>query len=187
MSGRGEKEKMLAGELYRAFDPELADDHRRAHALLRAFNATEVHDGERQAALLHELFGRFGADSIVKAPFTCDYGYNIYLGANVFMNYGCVVLDCAPVTIGDRTQFGPGVHIYAADHPRDPDLRRQGLENAKPVTVGENVWVGGGAILCPGVTIGADTVIGAGSVVTKDMPAGVVAAGNPCRVLRPLR
>ena len=187
MADRSEKEKMLAGELYRAVDPELAADHRRAHALLRAFNATYVDDEDSQTLLLHQLLGQFGDGSCIKPPFLCDYGYNISIGAKVFVNYGCVVLDCAPVTIGDYAQFGPGIHVYAADHPRDPDLRRAALENAKPVTVGQNVWVGGGAILCPGVTIGDDTVIGAGSVVAKDIPPGVVAAGNPCRVLRTLR
>jgi maltose O-acetyltransferase len=175
---------MLAGELYRADDPELVADGRRCQALLLAFNAEQDADG--RLALLRELFGAIGRASVVKPPFACDYGYNITLGAGVFVNFNAVVLDCAPVAIGDGVQIGPGVQLLAADHPREPDLRRAGLESAAAVTVEANVWIGGGAIVCPGVTIGADSVVGAGSVVTQSIPAGVVAAGNPCRVIRPL-
>jgi maltose O-acetyltransferase len=120
------------------------------------------------------------------APFRCDYGYNVRIGANGFLNYDCVFLDCAPITIGHDAQIGPGVHVYTATHPTDPETRRSGLEYALPVTIEDNVWLGGGTIVRPGVTIGRDTVVGAGSVVTRPLPPGVVAAGSPCRVLRPL-
>jgi maltose O-acetyltransferase len=121
---------------------------------------------------------------VIQPSFRCDYGYNLLIGRNVFINYDCVFLDCNRITIGDDVQIGPAVQIYTAQHPTDAETRRSGLESALPVTVGDNVWIGGGAILCPGVTIGADTVIGAGSVVTRDLPPGVIAVGNPCRVLR---
>jgi maltose O-acetyltransferase len=175
---------MLAGELYSATDPELVADHLHAQYLLYRFNATRADAAEERRELLMELFGLFGRGSVVKPSFRCDYGYNILIGRNVFVNYDCVFLDCNRITIGDDVQIGPAVQLYTAQHPADPETRRSGLESALPVTVGDNVWIGGGAILCPGVTIGADTVIGAGSVVTRDVPAGVIAAGNPCRVLR---
>jgi maltose O-acetyltransferase len=179
-----EKEKMLAGELYRATDPELAAEHLSAQDLLYRFNATRPEDADGRLALLKELFGQFGEGSVLKPSFRCDYGYNIRIGRNVFVNYDCVFLDCNRITIGDDVQIGPSVQIYTAQHPTDPETRRSGLEYALPVTVGENAWIGGGAILCPGVTIGANTVVGAGSVVVRDLPPGVVAVGNPCRVVR---
>jgi maltose O-acetyltransferase len=169
-----EKQKMIAGELYRAGDPELTADRERCEALLR-----------REA--FAELLGAIGAETTIRAPFFCDYGYNVFLGAQVFVNFNCVFLDCAAITIGNRVQVGPGVQLLAADHPLDPAQRRDGLELAAPIEVGDNVWMGGGAIVCPGVSIGADSVIGAGSVVTRDIPAGVVAVGNPCQVLRSVR
>jgi maltose O-acetyltransferase len=179
-----EKEKMLSGELYRADDPELAAERRRCQSLLRAYNA-EPDDGAR-SALLGQLFGSVGPGTAVLPPLTCDYGYNIALGAAAFVNYGAIILDVVRVVIGDHAQIGTAVQILTADHPRDPHLRRSGAESGSPVTIEDNVWIGSGAIVCPGVAIGADSVVGAGSVVTRDIPAGVVAAGNPCRVIRSL-
>ncbi len=170
-----EKEKMLAGELYDPGDEELLHDRTRAEAALLRFNV----QGEREA--LRCLLGGIGADTTIRAPFFCDYGYNIEFGAKVFLNFNCVFLDVCRITVGDGCQIGPGVQIYAADHPRDPKLRRQGLENGRPVTVGPNVWIGGGAILLPGVTIGEDAVIGAGSIVTRDVAPGATVMGNPAQ------
>jgi maltose O-acetyltransferase len=183
---RTEREKMLAGELYSPADPELKDAHLRARGLCRAFNETAESEVERQAVLLGELLGTLGDQVELRTPLECDYGFNIHLGDKVYINSGAVFLDCNLITIGDYTMLGPGVHIYAADHPRDARTRATGLELAKPVTIGRHVWIGGGAIICPGVTIGDHSTIGAGSVVTKDIPANVVAAGNPCRVIREL-
>jgi maltose O-acetyltransferase len=182
--GRTEKQKMLAGELYSPTDPELLAERRRCEALLRSFNAEP--DEERRMSLLGTLLGSVGPDAVVMPPFACDYGYNVSLGARAFINYRGVILDCAPVSIGEQTQVGPAVQLLACDHPRDPGLRRQDRELAFPISIGANVWVGGGAIVCPGVSIGDDSIIGAGSVVTKDIPPGVVAVGVPCRVVRTL-
>jgi maltose O-acetyltransferase len=184
MAEANEKQKMLAGELYSATDPELVADQLHAQNLLYQFNTTRAYAVEERLALLMELFGHFGPGSVLKPSFRCDYGYNILIGRNVFVNYDCVFLDCNRITIGDDVQIGPAVQIYTAQHPTDPETRRSGLEFALPVTVGDNAWIGGGAILCPGVTIGANTVVGAGSVVTRDLPSNVIAAGNPCRVIR---
>lgn len=178
-----EKGKMLAGELYDPMDLELVKDRERARDLCQRLNATGELDQEIRRALLCELFGRGGDSVWMQPPFYCDYGYNILLGERVFFNFNCVVLDVCPVTIGDFTLFGPAVQIYTATHPMNAALRRT-QEFAKPIAIGSDVWVGGGAILCPGVTVGSRTVIGAGSVVTKDLPEGVFAAGNPCRVIR---
>jgi maltose O-acetyltransferase len=184
MSAMTEKQRMLAGELYLASDPELVKDRQRARDLLREYNATWTAEIARRLAILSRLFGRIGPRVEIEPPFRCDYGYNIFAGDGLYMNFGCVVLDCAPVHIGENVLLGPYVQICAADHPRDPELRRAGRELAAPIRIGDNVWIGGGAIICPGVSIGDDTTIGAGSVVTCDIPARVVAAGNPCRVLR---
>jgi maltose O-acetyltransferase len=178
-----EKQKMLAGELYSATDPELVADHLHAQNLLYQFSATRA-DAEERLELLLELLGLFGRGSVLKPSFRCDYGYNILIGRNVFVNYDCVFLDCNRITIGDDVKIGPAVQIYTAQHPTDPETRRSGLESALPITIGDNAWIGGGAILCPGVTIGANTVVGAGSVVMRDLPPSVIAAGNPCRVIR---
>lgn len=179
-----EKEKMLAGELYNAMDPALVAGRLRARELCRALAALPPATPETdKAELLAQLFGT-PTNVYITPPFFCDYGSNIRLGENVYFNFNCVVLDVAPVTIGDNTLFGPMVQIYTATHPMDASTRKSGLEFAKPITIGKDVWVGGGAIICPGVTIGDGTVIGAGSVVTRDIPAGVFAAGNPCRVIR---
>jgi maltose O-acetyltransferase len=178
-----EKQKMLAGELYRADDPELVAENRRISEWLVRFNATMARHDDRDA-LLREAFGHVGRDVTIRPPFHCDYGYNISMGDGVFLNFNCVILDVVAVTIGDGTQIGPGAQILTADHPRDPDARRQMLEFGRPVTIGRNVWIGGGAIILPGVTIGDNAIIGAGSVVTRDVPAGRTALGNQSR-LRP--
>ncbi len=180
------KQLMLAGELYSGQDPELVADHLRARRLMDRFHASLADEDALRSALLRELFAAFGEGAAVRPPFRCDYGSNIRIGRGTFVNYGCVMLDCNAITIGEDVQIGPAVQIYTPDHPLDAGTRRSGLESARPVAIGDNVWLGGGAIVCPGVTIGADTVVGAGSVVVRDLPPGVVAVGNPCRVLRPL-
>ena len=182
--GGSEKDKMLAGELYRASDPELVRERRRCRSLLQAFN-TEPGE-ERRLTLLQELLGRIGSGTFIQPPFACDYGSNVSIGDNTFINFNAVILDCAPVTIGDGTQIGPGVQLLAADHPRDPQIRRDLLELARPISIGSNVWLGAAAIVLPGVSVGDDSIIGAGSVVTRGIPSGVLAVGNPCRVVREL-
>ncbi len=178
-----EKEKMLAGELYDPLDPELVRARERARDLCWDLNATREQDQERRRSILKELIGRGGESVWMQPPFYCDYGSNILLGERVFFNFNCVVLDVCEVRIGDYTMFGPAVQIYTATHPMNAELRRK-QEFAKPIEVGSDVWVGGGAILCPGVKVGSKSVIGAGSVVTRDIPSGVFVAGNPCRVIR---
>ena len=180
---RSEKEKMLAGELYDPFDPELAQARERARDLFQTLNLTRENEQEARRRILIELFGKGGESVWMQPPFFCDYGSNIQLGERVYFNFNCVVLDVCLVKIGDYTLFGPSVQIYTAAHPLNADLRRK-QEFGKPIEIGSNVWIGGGAIICPGVKIGSKTVIGAGSVVTRDIPDGVLAAGNPCRVLR---
>ena len=176
-----ELDLMLAGKLYLASDPELVKLRRNARRLTRLFNQTTEEEPERRSALLAELFGRLGPGAEIEPPFRCDYGFNIRAGARLYMNFGCVVLDCGSVTIGDGCLFGPGVHIYGATHPTDAAVRRSGRELGTHVTIGNNVWIGGGAIICPGVRIGDDAVIGAGSVVTRDVSAGEIVVGNPAR------
>ncbi len=183
---RSEREKMLADEPYLASDPELVRARERARGLLARYNASPPADRDGRLALLRELLGAAGEGSWVEPPFFCDYGTNIYFGREVYLNFGCVFLDCNTVHVGEAVKFGPGVHVYAAYHPVDPVRRRSGVEMAAPVRVGDNAWIGGGVIICPGVQIGTNAVIGAGSVVTRDVPPNVVAAGNPCRVLRGL-
>ena len=183
---RTDREKMLAGELYISTGPELARAHLRAQALVARFNATAADADEERRDLLRELFARFGEATILKPTLRCDYGFNIAIGERTFINYDCVFLDCNRITIGDEVQLAPGVHIYTATHPLDPQQRRAGLEQALPVSIGDGVWIGGGAIVCPGVTIGENTGGGAGSVVTRDLPRDVLAVGNPCRVVRSL-
>ena len=178
-----ERDKMLAGELYDPFDAELVPARERARDLCRELNATRERDQELRRSILQQLFGRGGESVWMQPPFFCDYGSNILLGERVFFNFNCIVLDVCRVTIGDFTLFGPGVQIYTATHPMNAELRRK-QEFAKPIEIGADVWVGGGAIICPGVKIGSKSVIGAGSVVTRDIPDGVFAAGNPCRVIR---
>jgi maltose O-acetyltransferase len=178
-----ERDKMLAGELYDPMDPELAALRERARDLCQALNATREAQQEERRRITRELFASGGESVWVQPPFHCDYGSNIYLGERVYFNFNCVVLDVCEVRIGDRTLIGPAVQIYAATHPLDAALRRT-REFGKPIEIGPDVWIGGGAIFCPGVRIGAQAIIGAGSVVTRDVPERTIAAGNPCRVIR---
>ena len=179
---RTEKDKMLAGELYDANAPEIQADLAATHRWLARYNAALDMAPSEQRKLLVERLAAVGEGAVIRPPFYCDYGFNIRLGAGVFLNFNCVILDVVEVTIGDRTLIGPGVQILAADHPRDPARRVSGLEFGRPVRIGRNVWVGAGAIILPGVSIGDDAVIGAGSVVTHDVPPGATAFGNPARV-----
>ncbi len=178
-----ERDRMLAGELYDPLDPELVRDRDRARDLCQTLNATREGQADERRRIVRELFGAGGESVWVQPPFYCDYGTNIWLGERVFFNFNCVVLDVCEVRVGDFTLFGPAVQIYTATHPMNAAQRRT-REFARPIVIGSDVWVGGGAILCPGVTVGSRSVIGAGSVVTRDIPEGVFAAGNPCRVIR---
>jgi maltose O-acetyltransferase len=178
------KDRMLRGELYRADDAELIADMGRAQAILARFNATGHGERDEQDRLLRELLGGVGENVVIRPTFRCDYGAHITIGAGTFVNYDCVMLDVAPITIGAACQIATCVQLLTATHPVDPGPRRAGWESGAPIVLGDNVWLGGGAIVCPGVTIGDDTVVGAGAVVTRDLPAGVVAVGNPARVLR---
>lgn len=179
-----EKDRMLAGELYRADDRELLEADRRARRLTRLFNATTEEELDRRLSLLNELLGSMGEGSYIEPPFRCDYGSNIHIGVRFFANFDCIVLDACPVVIGDDVMFGPRVCLTTATHPIDAQVRSEGLEYAKSITIGDKVWLGAQVVVNPGVTIGENTVIGSGSVVTSDIPANVVAVGNPCRVLR---
>ena len=178
------RERMLAGEPYIADDPEIAAEHRRSRALMERYNATPATEAELRRELLAELLGGVGEGTDIRSPLYVDYGANTVVGARCFANYGLVVLDVAPVVIGDDVQIGPHVQLLTPTHPVEPGPRRDKWEAARPVTIGDNVWLGGGVIVLPGVSIGDDTVVGAGSVVTRDLPAGVVAVGNPARVVR---
>jgi len=180
---RTEKEKMLAGEYYDAFDEELFGDRQKARALVYEFNHLQASEKEKKEEVIRKLIKAKGSFRIY-SDFNCDYGYNIEVGDNFYANYNCTILDVNKVTIGDDVLLGPHVQIYTAVHPIDPVDRRKGLESGKPITIGDNVWIGGGSILCPGVTIGDNVTIGAGSVVTKDIPSNVVAVGNPCKVIK---
>ena len=180
-----EWEKMVSGQLYNAYDPELVKLRKNARRLCRLYNATTEEQTEERKSLLKQLFGSTGEKIEIEPDFRCDYGKNIRAGNGFYMNFNCVILDCAPVTIGENVLCGPSVQIYTAGHPLDVETRVvKGLEFARPVTIGNNVWIGGGAIICPGVTIGDNAVIGAGSVVTKDIPSNAVAVGNPARVIK---
>jgi len=178
-----ERGKMLAGELYDALDPELVAARERARDLCQDLNATREREQDIRRGILTELFGGGGDSVWMQPPFYCDYGSNIFLGDRVYFNFNCIILDVCEVRIGNFCFFGPAVQIYAATHPLNAQRRRT-QEFGRPVSMGSDIWVGGGSIICPGVTIGSNTVIGAGSVVTKDIPDGVVAVGNPCRVVR---
>ena len=178
-----EIEKMLAGQLYDPLDPELVVARDRARDLCQDLNATREADQEVRRRILTELFGKGGESVWMQPPFFCDYGSNILLGERVFFNFNCIVLDACRVRIGDFTLFGPAVQIYTPLHPFNAKQRR-GEENGKPIDIGSDVWVGGGAIILAGVSIGSRAVIGAGSVITRDVPEAVFAAGNPCRVIR---
>jgi maltose O-acetyltransferase len=178
-----EYQKMLAAELYDAGDEELKQMRLRARSLMHEYNHN-VYDKVARRGLLQQLLGKIGANTDIQPPFFCDYGSHIEAGDNFFANFNCVFLDCNYIIIGHNVFLGPAVQVYAAHHPVIASERIKGPELAKPVTIGDNVWIGGGAIICPGVTIGSNTTLGAGSVVVKDIPENVVAAGNPCRVLR---
>ena len=178
------KERMLAGELYKADDPELQAGLARAQDLLERYNATSRAERAERDRLLRELLGEVGEGVVINPTFRCDYGSHISIGAGTFVNYDCVFLDVAPIRIGEACQVATRVQLLTAAHPVEPGPRRDGWEYGAPITLGDNVWLGGGAIVCPGVTIGDDTVVGAGAVVTRDLPAGVVAHGNPARVQR---
>jgi maltose O-acetyltransferase len=183
---RSMRERMLAGDPYIADDPDIAADNVRAQSLTHRYNTMDPTDGAARRAVLTELLGAFGPGSEIRPPFHCDYGYQTTVGARTFANFGLVVLDVATVTIGDDVQLGPHVQLLTATHPVEPGPRRDKWEAAQPIVIGDNVWLGGGVIVCPGVTIGADTVVGAGSVVTRDLPAGIVAVGSPARPVRPV-
>ena len=180
------RERMLAGELYLADDPELALDSMRARGLMHRLNTLDLTDTAGRQALLAELLGSFGPDSEILPPFRCDYGHQTFVGSRTFANFGLLCLDVARVTIGDDVQIGPNVQLLTPTHPIDPAQRRERWEAALPVTIGNNVWLGGGVIVCPGVSIGENTVVGAGAVVVRDLPADVVAVGNPARIVKTL-
>jgi maltose O-acetyltransferase len=176
---KSEKDKMLARELYRASDPEIQRELAATAGWLARYNVSLP---LQRRSLLIERFASVGEDVELRPPFFCDCGFNISIGSGVFLNFNCVILDVVAVTIGDRSQIGPGVHIYAADHPRDSKLRSAGLELGRPVVIGQNVWIGGNAVILPGVTVGDDAIVGAGAVVTRDVPDNVTVAGNPARI-----
>ena len=181
-----QKSKMLAGKLYVANDPELRAAHLCTQTTLARFNATPEDAEEERRVLLTNLFARFGEGAVLKPTLRCDYGFNISIGNQTFINYDCVLLDCNRIMIGDEVKVGPSVHIYTAMHPLDANSRRAGVEYALPVSIGDGVWLGGGVIVCPDVNIGENTVVGTGSVVTRNLPANVLAVGSPCRVVRQL-
>ena len=181
-----ERAKMLRGELYQASDPVLVGARPRARLLWMRFNSSSPENASERLTILMDLLGKVAPGAWIEPPFYCDYGTQIELDEDVFVNFGCVLLDPAPIRIGAQTQLGPYVQLYTADHPREAAARVAGPELARPITIGKRVWIGGGAIVLPGVTIGDDTTIGAGSVVARDIPPGVVAAGNPCTVIRTL-
>ena len=183
---RSQRERMLAGDLYLADDPELAAARERAARLMWRFNTSAPDAVRLRRELLAELLGGVGDEVEIRPPLYCDYGRHIHVGARSFVNYGLVALDVARITIGEDVQIGPNVQLLTPTHPVDPRLRRAKWEAAEPITIGDNVWLGGGVIVLPGVTIGENTVVGAGAVVTKDLPADVVAVGNPARVVRRL-
>jgi maltose O-acetyltransferase len=181
-----EKEKMLAGELYNATDQQLSEERVQTRLLIKQLNESREDEGEVREKILRQLIPGAGPNLWLQPPFYCDYGYNIITGERVFFNFNCVVLDVTYVRIGSRTKFGPNVQVYTATHPVNYKERSSGLEYAKPIAIGEDCWIGGSAVICPGVTIGDRTIIGAGSVVTRDIPSDVFAAGNPCRVIKQL-
>lgn len=186
MSEQSEKFKMLAGELYRSSVEELTVGRRRAQGMLARYNAISDGDPDLLLSLFRDFMGAVGEGTVIMPRFTCDYGYNISLGRNVFINYHCIFLDCAPILMGNDVQVGPAVQLYTAQHPLEADIRRSGLESARPIRVGNDVWIGGGTVVLPGGTIGDRSVIGAGSVVVRDVPPDCVVVGNPARIARTL-
>lgn len=181
-----EKEKMIAGEMYRPDDPELVRDRINARRLVRLYNETTEEETDKRKKILKELLGATGKNIYMEPNIRFDYGYNTYVGENFYANFDCTILDVCEVRIGDNCMLAPGVHIYTATHPIDPVERNSGQEFGKPVTIGNNVWIGGGAIINPGVTIGDDVVIASGAVVTKDVPDRVVVGGNPAKIIKRL-
>ena len=177
---------MLAGELYRADDPELVAERQRCQLALEEFNATSAAEPERRLALLSELLGGIGHDTLIEAPFRCDYGYNVRIGSRSFANYGCIFLDVRDIVIGDEVLIGPSVQLLTATHPLDAAQRRGWWESGRPISIGDGAWLGAGALVLPGVQIGAEAVVGAGAVVTRDVGPRTVVAGNPARVIRQL-
>jgi maltose O-acetyltransferase len=182
--GRSNRQRMLAGDQYIADDPDLARESNRAANLTAAFNNTAGDDHAGRDRILRELLGGIGEGTVIRPPFRCDYGYQTHIGARTFANWGLICLDVGRITIGDDVQIGPNVQLLTATHPVEPGPRRVKWEGSRPITIGDNVWLGGGVIVCPGVTIGENTVVGAGAVVTRDLPPNVVAVGNPARVIR---
>jgi maltose O-acetyltransferase len=181
-----EKEKMLSEQLYNPIDPELLADRQKARLLLKTINELPYEQVFERKRLLRALFPLAGSGLWIQPPFYCDYGSNIRMGKKVFFNFNCVVLDAAPVIVGEGVNFGPGVQVYTSSHPMDTATRRTGLQFAKSVHIGDDAWIGGGVVICPGTRIGARSIIGAGSVVTRDIPEATLAVGNPCRVIRQL-
>ncbi|MET8337669.1 sugar O-acetyltransferase [Streptosporangium canum] len=183
---RSQRERMLAGDLYIAADPELAEEGRQAARLIERYNATPADEVGERRRILGDLLGDIGDDVEIRPPLYCDYGYQIRIGARSFVNFGLVAIDVGRITIGDDVLIGPNVQLLTATHPVEPGPRRAKFEAAEPITIADNVWLGGGVIVCPGVSIGENTVVGAGAVVVKDLPANVVAVGNPARIVRHL-
>ena len=183
---RTQRERMVAGDPYLADDPQLLQESRRAEALAKEYNDSSALDPARRLRILRDLLGSIGEETEIRPPFYCDYGSHIHIGARTFVNFGLVALDVAEIQIGDDVQIGPNVQLLTPTHPVESEPRRAKWEAARPIAIGDNAWLGGGVIICPGVTIGADTVVGAGAVVTRDLPAGVLAVGNPARVVRSL-
>ncbi len=183
---RSQRERMLAGDLYIADDPELARDSLRAMSLTEKFNASPAEEPEERRRILDELLGAFGEESEIRPPLYCDYGYQISIGARTFVNFGLTALDVARITIGDDVQFGPNVQLLTPTHPTDAGLRRAKWEAAEPIAIEDNAWIGGGAIVLPGVTVGENSIVGAAAVVTKDVPPNTLVVGNPARVVRTL-
>ncbi|MFW8053796.1 sugar O-acetyltransferase [Vagococcus fluvialis] len=184
---RTEKERMIAGDLYSSIDnQELKDGMLKARIILHEFNYSHPTEEEKRQRLIRELFGKTSELFLVEQPFKCDHGFNISVGEGFFANFDCIMLDGAPITIGDRVCLGPRVGLYTADHPLDKDVRSSCVEFSSPITIGDDVWLGAGVIVMPGVSIGSNVIVGAGSIVTKDIPDNVIAVGNPCKVLRML-
>jgi len=186
MTEQSDKRKMLAGELYRASSGELTLERRRAQMMLARYNAVTDGAPDLLLSLLREFMGSVGDGTVIMPQFTCDYGYNIHLGRNVFINYHGIFLDCALIDIGNDVQVGPAVQLYTAQHPLDAAVRRSGLESARPIRISSDVWIGGGVVVLPGVTIGARSVVGAGSVVVHNVPPDSLVVGNPARMVRTL-
>ncbi|PZX54185.1 sugar O-acetyltransferase [Algoriphagus chordae] len=181
-----EKEKMLAGELYQAGDPDLVEERLKVRKLVKVFNDSDPEDTELRVSLMRQIFGKAGKNFWVEPPFHCDYGSNIEVGDDVFFNFNCVVLDICKVTLGNRVMVAPNVQFYAATHPLDHKTRGEMWEYGKPISIGDDVWIGGSAVICPGVTIGDRTVVAAGAVVTKSFPSDLVIGGNPAKVIKQL-